>query len=468
MITTGGRRINVEPGLMLTFVLLLLLILGGDGLLMWQFRVAKKASDHLAGVSQEMTSVLRLQASVLTFHQGISQLIETRDAQRLRLESEGLETTLYLQLEDTRKLLTLRGDGVKSNALFSSALESMELSVATQLKTLNSLASYGDWDAVRSRMASKQPIESKAAALVTSVDQESSSEHARSETSMQSIGNRILFLVPASAIATFCIAMFCAWTILRRVVEVRLEERVNERTRLARELHDTLLQGFHGIMLRLQTGVDLIPDIEPAKVLLYDALDRAERVLVEGRNSVQDLRSESSERRDLATDLNRIRGNFSHRITTSCSFSTTGTPCIFKPEAYDEIFAIGREALVNALNHANAAVIIVELEFLPSCFILNCSDDGNGIPTETLLAGRAPRRYGLVGMRERANKMGALLSFSLNDPQGTIVTLKVPARVAYIQSAKRSWWNLLSPLASKKRPGQSDVTSSTLRNKLES
>ena len=181
----GTKHFTVGPRLTLTFALLVAVILGGNALLIWQFQIAKEQADHLSDVSQKLTSVLRLQSSVLSFHQRLDELAESKNAHLLRTESEFLQDALFKQLQQTRSVLTHASDEPVVIQLFSAALEAIELSVSTQLHALNALATSGDWDAVGARMDNKQPLESKASALVESVDQEFSAEQSRSESRYQ-------------------------------------------------------------------------------------------------------------------------------------------------------------------------------------------------------------------------------------------------------------------------------------------
>ena len=213
-------------------------------------------------------------------------------------------------------------------------------------------------------------------------------------------------------------------------------ERLRERDRIARELHDTLLQGFHGLMLRLQTGVELIPSTEPAKAILHDALNRADLVLVEGRSRVHDLRDNSSDRANLFIRLQHLAANLMTTAVPSCTIELVGSQRVLDSAAYDEIFLIGREAVANAFRHAGATEIVVQLRYSSLRFVLTCRDNGRGIPEQTLKAGRSAGHYGLVGMQERALKLRAVLKLESEQPVGTVVKLRVPAHVAY---DRRTW-----------------------------
>ena len=217
--------ITIGPRLTLLFVLLVTLILGGSGLLIWQFHIAREQSDRLSDVSQQMMSVLRLQTSVLLFHQRLGELAQSKNAHFLTTESQLAQSVLFEQIQQTRKALSHSSPGTHLDPLLLPALEAMQLSVSTHVDTVDALADSGDWEAVQFRVADRQPIEVKAEALVQSIDQEFTAELSRSESNMKNVQSRILLLVPASAISTLFIATIFAWRIVRRIVALRLEER---------------------------------------------------------------------------------------------------------------------------------------------------------------------------------------------------------------------------------------------------
>jgi two-component system, LuxR family, sensor kinase FixL len=220
-----GADFTVGPRLTLMFVLLVTLILGGNGLLIWQFHLAREQADRLSDVSRQMMSVLRLQTSVLLFHQRLGELAQSKNAHILTTESQLAQNVLFEQIQQTRDALTHSSPGSHVDPLLLPALEAMRLSISTHVDALDALADSGDWEAVQFRVADRQPIEVKAAALVKSVDQEFTAELSRSESNMKTVQRRILLLVPASALSTLFIATVFAWRIGRRIVALRLEER---------------------------------------------------------------------------------------------------------------------------------------------------------------------------------------------------------------------------------------------------
>ena len=241
-------------------------------------------------------------------------------------------------------------------------------------------------------------------------------------------------------ISTIILLLSAAYLIrVRQIAQqtrMRLEGQYVERERIARDLHDTLLQGFHGLMLRLNAGVELVSSTEPARAILDDALHRADRILKEGRNKVHDLRAVSMESKTLADELERAADSLMLGAIASFAVRSEGLNRVLDPVAFDEILAIGSEAIVNAFRHANASEITIELHFDSRRFVLICRDDGLGIAIKMPGPERVGSHFGLLGMQERARKIRGELTISSAQPNGTVVALKVPARFAY---PRRRW-----------------------------
>jgi signal transduction histidine kinase/ligand-binding sensor domain-containing protein len=220
---------------------------------------------------------------------------------------------------------------------------------------------------------------------------------------------------------------------------IREEERVGERTRIARELHDTLLQSFQGLMLRLQVMHELLPEGK-AKDQLEQTLNRADQAIAEGRNAVYDLRSSTMTTNDLAQAV-RALGNELAQNAAAFRLVVEGPPRDMQPILRDELYRITREALRNAFSHARAQNIEVEISYAERLLRLRIRDDGVGIAQEFLGHGRTGH-YGLTGMRERARQIGAKLSIWSGAGAGTEIELSIPAPNAYVKSPKRSRWRL--------------------------
>ena len=250
-----------------------------------------------------------------------------------------------------------------------------------------------------------------------------------------------------------CVAAFLAllWALyqlrLRQVARqfnIRLEERVSERTRIARDLHDTLLQSFHGLLLRFQTVSNLLPAGEP-KQKLDGAIDRAAQAITEGRDAVQGLRSSTVETNDLALALNtlgeELAGDESNPNSAEFHVAVEGTPRNLHPILRDEVYRIAGEALRNAFRHARARRIEVEVRYDERQLRLRVRDDGKGIDPKLLSEDGRAGHYGLHGMRERAKVVGGKLAVWSELDSGTEVELSIPASHASETSAarRRSW-----------------------------
>jgi signal transduction histidine kinase/ligand-binding sensor domain-containing protein len=216
-----------------------------------------------------------------------------------------------------------------------------------------------------------------------------------------------------------------------------LEARVNERTRIARDLHDTLLQSFHGLLFRIQAARNMLPQRpEQAIEALDGVITRAEQAITEGRDAIQDLRAEpvpegdlehllTATSQELAGSQDVDHGSPTFRVTVE------GPPQTLSPILQDEVYRIAREVLRNAFQHASARHIEAEIRYDNRLFRLRIRDDGKGMDPKVLRQGRRTGHWGLPGIRERAKKIGAQLDFWSEAGAGTEVELAVPASIAY-------------------------------------
>ena len=236
--------------------------------------------------------------------------------------------------------------------------------------------------------------------------------------------------------------------------DVTLEARVGERTRIARELHDTLLQSFHGLLLRFQTVSYLLPERPgEAKEKLDRAIEHAATAITEGRDAVQGLRASTVERNDLAVAIktlgDELASDPSADSPPALSVAVEGQARDLRPIVRDEIYKIVAEALRNAFRHAHARQVEVEIRYDKDEFRLRVRDDGRGIDSAVLASRGIEGHYGLRGMPERAALIGGKLAVWSEVGGGTELELRVPANAVYAASWRRSWWLRLS---SAKRP----------------
>ena len=222
---------------------------------------------------------------------------------------------------------------------------------------------------------------------------------------------------------------------LQRQFQIASEARLNERMRIARELHDNLLQTVQGFMLRLQAVNEMLP-AGAAKNELEETLEIGDRAIIEGRRTVQDLRS-SLTTSDLANAIRAVGEELASKDGASFRLAVEGPVRDLDPIVRDEVYSIAREALRNAFTHADATRIEAELTFEEQLLRLRIRDDGKGIAPEIAEQGRAGH-YGLAGMRERSRRIGSKLVILSGAGTGTEIDLSVAGSIAYAKPQARS------------------------------
>jgi signal transduction histidine kinase/ligand-binding sensor domain-containing protein len=221
-------------------------------------------------------------------------------------------------------------------------------------------------------------------------------------------------------------------------LNVRFEERLAERSRIAQELHDTLLQGFLSASMQIHVATSRLPADSQVKPAFARSLELMNQVIEEGRNAVSGLRSSSSPSLDLEEAFSRIQDELAaepRREPLDFRVISEGVCMPLNPGVRDEVYRIGREALLNAFRHSGAETIETELIYSNRFFRLLVRDDGCGIAPETLNDGREGH-WGIVGMRERAERIGARLRLWSTPGRGTEIELSVPGQVAFLRRAK--------------------------------
>jgi signal transduction histidine kinase len=226
------------------------------------------------------------------------------------------------------------------------------------------------------------------------------------------------------------LVLWAAYRLRLRVLTDRsrnmLAERLSERERITRELYDTLLQGMQGLILLFQGVAVQIPPDTPLASRLEAAINRAERLTVEARDSLRDLHAPDLDLADALRGLNaeqRLSG-------TEYSVEVIGRVRELQLLVSDEIFKVAREAIVNACQHASADHVWVTLSYGLLSLDLVVADDGRRV-SDDLPENGTNRRWGVPGMKARARKLESSLLISSRLPAGTVVRLTVPASVAY-------------------------------------
>jgi len=233
------------------------------------------------------------------------------------------------------------------------------------------------------------------------------------------------------------------WYVSATEIESRKQEeervrqenvRLEERTRIARELHDTLLQTCLGALFQLGAAVESLAPDSQVKSKFDPILQLMEQGIDEGRNAIQCLRSSGSGPMDLVAALSAVRQEFSTQPGVDYRATVVGQQQPLRSAIQQEIYSIGREALVNAFCHSGAKRIDLELEYTDRNLTMRVRDNGRGIDQQVLYAGRKGH-WGLTGMRERATRIGGLLKISSSATGGTEIQLSIPSDVAFQLSA---------------------------------
>jgi signal transduction histidine kinase/ligand-binding sensor domain-containing protein len=224
-------------------------------------------------------------------------------------------------------------------------------------------------------------------------------------------------------------------------IRTRLEERTSERERIARELHDTLLQSVQGLVLRFQSVANRMPPGEPSRAHLESALKSADEVIVEGRNRVRDLRAGDNSG-DPLSNLQELVNVAGFDPPIPIRIVVEGRPRQIHPLVAAEIRRIAGEALFNIARHARAHSVDVAITYGDRQLGVEIRDDGVGIAPSVLAHGSKEGHFGLIGMRERAERIGGAFSIDSGAGKGTDVIVAFPAQLAYAERSHgwRSHW----------------------------
>jgi signal transduction histidine kinase len=220
-------------------------------------------------------------------------------------------------------------------------------------------------------------------------------------------------------------------------LNMRFEARLAERTRIAQDLHDTLLQGLVSASMQLHVANDHLAADSPAKPLVGRVMQLMVQVIEEGRDAVRGLRSTSGNSDALETAFSVIGQEFGSEQVRDYRIIVEGTPRRLHPLIRDEAYRIGREALANAFRHAQATKIEVELEYSTRHLRILVRDNGLGIDSNVLKTGREGH-WGLAGMRERAENIGARFKVWSRAQAGTEVELFIPSQIAFVATAGKT------------------------------
>jgi signal transduction histidine kinase/ligand-binding sensor domain-containing protein len=220
-----------------------------------------------------------------------------------------------------------------------------------------------------------------------------------------------------------------------RILTQRMQEKLSERARIARTLHDTLLQGIQGLILSFRAHSQLIPPESAGRAHIDYTLRAAEKLLVQGRDEIMDLRTKPTED-NLYSALSEFGIATTSERPHKFSAELSGDPRAINDSIYDEIFAIGREAICNASRYANARCIFLKITYSTHGLRLEVHDDGCGLVDAEITTTGRNGSWGIQGIQERALNMKAKLDIWSEVDSGTIVSLFVKAKVAYALDGK--------------------------------
>ena len=247
----------------------------------------------------------------------------------------------------------------------------------------------------------------------------------------------------AFLIISIAAAILVVWGLYRlrvrqisRVMSARFDERLAERTRVARELHDTFLQTVQGSKLVADHALKDPADNGRAVQALKQLSTWLDQATVEGRTALNSLRASTTEKNDLAEAFRRAIEECRRASDGETTFSVTGAPREMHPVVRDEIYRVGYEAIRNSCAHSAASRVEVTLEYAHD-LILRVCDNGSGIDSEIIKKGK-DGHFGLRGMRERAERIGSKFTLVSSRDSGTVMTLVVPGRIAF-RNAPSHW-----------------------------
>jgi signal transduction histidine kinase/ligand-binding sensor domain-containing protein len=257
-------------------------------------------------------------------------------------------------------------------------------------------------------------------------------------------GATLEFTIPPTFVQSVWFKLLCAaaigtalWLLyvmrLRQMtarLQAGLEVRLAERERIARELHDTLLQGFQGLILRFHALADRIPFEDPWRDMMRRELDNADAVLIEGRDLVGEVRV-AAESGDLARSLMGVAAELDRDHSIGFEVTVEGGARAFHPIVTQEVRRIGEEAIRNAFHHSRGSLVTVGIEYHRRRFRMRISDNGIGLPPEIVSVGMRPGHFGLQGMRERAQHIGGDVTIISRPGIGTDIQFSISGRTAY-------------------------------------
>lgn len=245
-----------------------------------------------------------------------------------------------------------------------------------------------------------------------------------------------------------------AWTLriryLTTAIRIRAEERAEERVRLSRDLHDTLLQGLQGLLLSFHVAAQKVSPDSEVHAILEGALSTADRILIEGRDRLNDLRSEEKNAVAIQQSFKSLANDLGSAPPLKVRIEKDGNRAELRADVADEVFNIAREAVTNAVRHAKASEIGLDLVYGRRNFSMTCTDNGCGFSEDQRTQSQTDGHWGLQVMAERAKRIGGRLVCHSAPGRGTSVKLTIPAHLAYARVRNPSSTRFLRPFRIRK------------------
>ncbi|WP_343615371.1 ATP-binding protein [Novosphingobium sp.] len=247
-------------------------------------------------------------------------------------------------------------------------------------------------------------------------------------TFLQTLWPKVIGAIAAMALMALIYRVRLGYAV--ETLRKRLEERTRERERIARDLHDTLLQSVQALIFRVERARKKMEPGSPAFTELDASLEQAEDVLEETRRTVQGLRLWDDDP-DLDHLLARMVTRFAQAPDIKTRLQVTGPMVPLNAEVGEEVERIIGEALTNVLRHSDATEVMIAAHVGRRGLRISVSDNGGGIPEDVLAAGQRAGHFGLLGMSERAKRLSAKLEIASSGERGTEITFVIPAIVAF-------------------------------------
>ena len=222
-----------------------------------------------------------------------------------------------------------------------------------------------------------------------------------------------------------------SWRLIR---EQRTQ--LQERERIARELHDTLLQSVAGLSMLFQSAANEMPESSEQRIRLESALTHADRTLAESRNRIHALRTSNAGEEHFARQLSNMIDSIRQGDRTNVIVRSTGQERALQRPACEALVNVLAEALRNSFKHSRASEIRFDLRYARRHFAIVMHDDGQGMPADVLRAGK-DMHWGLLGMRERVTQLGGRYEIESRPGAGTTIRIQVPAAIAYERRPSR-------------------------------